>query len=52
MKSVEECIGDIGRSGSTIFSTLDLSSGFWQLPLAPESQKLNICNSSSEASQV
>jgi hypothetical protein len=40
MKSVEECIGDIGRSGSTIFSTLDLSSGFWQLPLAPESQKL------------
>ncbi len=39
MKSVEECIGDIGRSGSTIFSTLDLSSGFWQLPLAPESQK-------------
>ena len=40
MKSVEECIGDIGRSGSTIFSTLDLSSGFWQLPLAPQSQKL------------
>jgi hypothetical protein len=40
MKSIEECIGDIGRSGSTIFSTLDLSSGFWQLPIAPESQKL------------
>jgi hypothetical protein len=39
MKSVEECIGDIGRLGSTIFSTLDLSSGFGQLPLAPESQK-------------
>jgi hypothetical protein len=33
MKTVEECIGDIGRTGSTIFSTLDLSSGFWQLPL-------------------
>jgi hypothetical protein len=32
MKTVKECIGDIGRSGSTIFSTLDLSSGFWQLP--------------------
>ncbi len=40
MKSVEECISNIGRSGSTIFSTLDLSSGFWQLPLAPKSQKL------------
>ena len=39
MKTVEECIGDIGRSGSTIFSTLDLSSGFWQLPLDPNSQK-------------
>ena len=40
MKTVEECIGDIGRSGSTIFSTLDLSSGFWQLPLDEHSQKL------------
>jgi hypothetical protein len=28
MKSVEEYIGNIGRSGSTMFSTLDLSSGF------------------------
>ena len=40
MKTVDECIGDIGRSGSSIFSTLDLSSGFWQLPLDPSSQKL------------
>ena len=39
MKTVEECIGDIGRSGSTIFSTLDLSSGFWQLPLDENSRK-------------
>ncbi len=39
MKTVEKCIGDIGRSGSTIFSTLDLSSGFWQLPLEKHSQK-------------
>jgi hypothetical protein len=41
MKSIKECIGDIGRSGSTIFSMLDLSSGFGQLPLAHQSQKLN-----------
>jgi hypothetical protein len=40
MKTVDDCIGDIGRSGSTIFNTLDLSSGFWQLPLDPQNQKL------------
>ena len=40
MKTVDDCIGDIGRSGSTIFNTLDLSRGFWQLPLDPQNQKL------------
>jgi len=29
MKDVSECIGDIGRSGSHIFSTIDLTGGFW-----------------------
>ena len=39
MKDVNECIGEIGRAGSTIFSTLDLTSGFWQMPLSKSSQE-------------
>jgi len=39
MKTVDECIGDIGRSGSTIFSTIDLSSGFHQMLLNENSRK-------------
>jgi hypothetical protein len=40
MKDVGECIGEIGRAGSTIFSTMDLTSGFWQLPLEQKSRPL------------
>jgi transposase InsO family protein len=39
MKDVNECIGEIGRAGSTIFSTLDLTSGFWQMPLDKSSRE-------------
>ena len=38
MKDVSECIGEIGRSNSTIFSTLDLTAGFWQMLLHPKSR--------------
>jgi len=38
MKDVSECIGDIGRAGSHIFSTLDLTAGFWQMPLDEKSR--------------
>jgi hypothetical protein len=38
MKDVQECISEIGRSGSTIFTTLDLTSVFWQMALNPKSQ--------------
>jgi hypothetical protein len=37
MKEITEGIGDIGRANSTIFSTLDLTSGFWQMKLDDDS---------------
>ena len=38
MKDVSECISEIGRSGSTIFTTIDLTAGFWQMLLHPRSR--------------
>jgi hypothetical protein len=40
IKTVNEYIGDIGRAGSTMFSTLDLTHGFWQMPLEEKSRYL------------
>jgi hypothetical protein len=37
-KDVQECISEIGCAGSTIFTTLDLTSGFWQMALDPKSR--------------
>ena len=38
MKDINECIGEIGRAGSTIFTTIDLTAGFWQMLLEPKSR--------------
>jgi len=40
MKEITECIGDIGRINSTIFSTRELTSGFWQIQLDEKSQNI------------
>jgi hypothetical protein len=40
MKKLTKCIGNIGRANSGIFSTLDLSAGFWQMKLDKKSQEL------------
>jgi hypothetical protein len=38
MKEISEYSGDIGRANSNMFSTLDLTSGFWQMKLERDSQ--------------
>jgi hypothetical protein len=40
MKEINKFIRDIGRANLSIFMTLDLTSGFWQMKLEPESQPL------------
>ncbi len=42
MKDVSECIGKIGLSGSTIFSTIDLTAGFWQMILHPRARPYTV----------
>ena len=36
MRDVTDCIHEIGKANSTLFSTIDLTSGFWQMVLKPE----------------
>jgi Reverse transcriptase (RNA-dependent DNA polymerase) len=38
MKEITECLSDIGRANLSIFSTLDLISGLWQMKLDKKSQ--------------
>lgn len=40
MRDITECIDEIGFEGSSIFSTLDLTSGFWQMLLEQHSRPL------------
>ena len=39
IREVQECIDEIGKNNSTVFSTLDLTSGFWQQELEPASRE-------------
>ena len=38
LRTIEECLAEVGNANSRIFSTLDLTSGFWQMNLAPDSR--------------
>ena len=40
MKKVNECNSNIGRANSTIISIIDLTSGFWQMPIAKKGSHL------------
>ena len=40
IRDVRQCIDAIGKSGSNVFSTLDLASGFWQQHLEPASRPM------------
>ena len=39
IRTIDECIQEVGKAGSTVFSALDLTSGFWQMDLEKESRK-------------
>lgn len=40
--TIDECIEAIGRSNSKLFSTFDLSQGFHQMPLDPNSREATV----------
>ena len=40
IRSVDECLEEVGNAGSTIFSVCDVTAGFWQMCLEPASRPL------------
>ena len=38
IRGVEECIAEVGKAKSKVFSSLDLTAGFWQMKLDEESR--------------
>ena len=38
-REVSDCLDELGRSKSKVFTSLDLTAGYWQVPLAKESRK-------------
>ena len=39
IRDCKDCIDTIGKNGSKIFSSIDLTSSFWQMTIAPESRE-------------
>ncbi len=40
IKTVDQCIAQVGRAGSKIFSVIDLTSAFWQVPLRASDRRI------------
>lgn len=40
IKTAEQLISEVGKSGARIFTTLDLTSGFWQMELAEKARPM------------
>ena len=38
IRTIDQCLEEIGRAGSKLFTCLDLTNGFWQLNLAEEAR--------------
>ena len=40
IRTIDQCLEDIGHAKSKIFSCLDLTTGYWQLMMNPEDKHL------------